>query len=191
MQNENFRRNREDGAFCRKCVWHFRLEHNLTGCEYHLCNDQGRGHPGGPGCPKFLRGNPRIRHNMTDPSEKNVRIRLGLDDSPMQARARKAQPKPETPQVTETDARPHKPGGKYPPQCYIPEPAPKSWHGADLNMELFLDLLRDRGGLYGLGKELGVNTGTIVRWRTAERISVPMAERIMIVYGIDVRRGAG
>ena len=150
-KTESFQRNRTEGKFCRKCVWHFCLQPALVGCEYHLCNDHGRGHPGGEGCPKFLKGNPKIRQGMIDPSERNVRIKLGLD-----APKRKAPPAGKTPSITGEamgDAaapRPYRPGGKWPPRCWIPERVPMSRKGADLDRAVFLELLRDRGGLYGM-----------------------------------------
>lgn len=184
MEKESYRKNREDGKFCRKCVWHFRLSKNLTGCEYHLCNDHGRGCPAGPGCSKFLKGDPKIRQNMIDPSERNVRIKLGVDPKPKP----KAKPEPKPKIVDITAPRPHKPGGNYPPCCYVPEPVKMSRKGADIDMGLFRELLEDRGGLYGMNKETGIATGTIARWKKSGRISVTMAERLRLIYGVDVIR---
>ena len=182
MEKESYRKNREDGKFCRKCVWHFRLSSNLTGCEYHLCNDHGRGCPAGPGCSKFLKGNPAIRQNMIDPSERNVRIKLGVDPRPKP----KAKPEPKPKIVDTTAPRPHKPGGNYPPCCYVPEPVRMSRKRADIDMGLFLELLEDRGGLYGMSQETGITTGSIARWKKSGRISLPMAERLRQIYGINI-----
>lgn len=179
-KHESFEKNRQEAKFCRKCVWHFCLNGRLVGCEYHLCNDHGRGHPGGPGCPKFLRGNPAIRQGMVDPSQCNVRIKLGLDPPPKP----KVKPKPKI--VDTTAPRPHKPGGNYPPCCYVPEPVKMSRQGADIDMGLFRELLEDRGGLYGISKETGITTGTIARWKKHRRISLPMAERLEQIYGINL-----
>lgn len=225
---ESFQRNRLEGKFCRKCVWHFCLQPGLVGCEYHLCNDHGRGHPGGEGCPKFLKGNPKVRQGMIDPSEQNIRIKLGLDppkrkvlpaadaaasrvgaksvNSTSAAKGESsvhslAPPFPTEPALLgfggdpigggKGDAaapRPHREGGKWPPRCYIPEKPNMSRKGADLDMDFFLELLRDRGGLYGMSKETGVGTGSIAHWKKYGRISVPMAERIRAIYGVDVTR---
>ena len=181
-KHESFEKNRQEAKFCRKCVWHFCLSCGLVGCEYHLCNDHGRGHPGGPGCPKFLRGNPKIRQTMIDPNERNVRIKLGLDPPP------KPKPKPKpNPKVADITApRPHKPGGNYPPCCYVPEPVKMSRMGADIDMGLFLELLEDRGGLYGMSQETGITTRSIARWKKSGRISLPMAERLEQIYGINL-----
>ena len=188
MQHDSYKQNKAEAKFCRGCVWHFCLSCGLVGCEYHLCNDQGRGHPGGPGCPKFLKGNPKVRRDMIDPSEKNVRVRLGLDPPPRP----KPKPKPKPAPILDVTApRPHKPGGKYPPKCYVAEPAERSLAGVDIDMELFAALLRDRSGLYGIGKETGISTGTIARWKKTGRISTPMAERIRQIYGIDITRREG
>jgi hypothetical protein len=186
MEKESYRKNREDGKFCRKCVWHFRLSPNLTGCEYHLCNDHGRGCPAGPGCSKFLKGNPKIRQNMIDPSERNVRIKLGVDPRPKPKA--KPEPKPEMVPIDLTAPRPYKIGGKHPPSCYIPEPVKQARKSMELDMELFLELLEDRVGLYGMNKETGIATGTIARWKKSGRISVTMAERLRLIYGVDVIR---
>ena len=177
---ESFDKNRQEAKFCRKCVWHFCLSPGLVGCEYHLCNDHGRGHPGGPGCPKFLKGNPTIRQGMIDPCERHVRIKLGLDPPP------KPKPKPKPKIVDTTAPRPHKPGGNYPPCCYVPEPVKMSRKGADIDMGLFQALLEDRGGLYGISKETGITTGTIAKWKRHCRISLTMAERLEQIYGINI-----
>lgn len=184
MQYESYTKNRREGKFCRKCVWHFCVSGDLVGCDYHLCNDQGRGHPGGPGCPKFLKGDPKIRQNMLEPSEKNVRIKLGLDPPP-------PKPKPKPDPMNPSAPRPHKKGGKHPPKCYVPEPLVMSRKGTDVDMPLFVTLLRDRGGLYGLSKETGISTGTIARWKRTARISITAAERLRQIYGVDITRREG
>ena len=65
-------------------------------------------------------------------------------------------------------------------------PVKMSRQGADIDMGLFLELLEDRGGLYGMSQETGITTGSIARWKKSGRISLPMAERLEQIYGINL-----
>lgn len=173
--------------FCRRCVWHFVLS-NLVGCEYHLCNDRGRGHPGGVGCPKFLRGNPKIRHAMVNPTERNVRIRLGLDKPPETIKTQAEIRAAERAEWAIKEPRPYsKAGTRWPPTCYIEAQPRRGGKATLLDMEAVGALIADRGGAYGLAYETGIYYSTVLRWVQTGRINRQLAERLRMIYGVDVR----